>query len=145
MLQRRRPPVPRPRPRVKLHQIDAVGLKITQTSLQPLPQVRLRVSLLHRVIRTRRPAPLHRRDLRRRLSPLPLLPAQRLGTHPLAPTVAVTLGRIDEVTPQLNRLVQRRDRVLILLAPPAPANRPGAKPDLGDAPPEPSERAMFHA
>src|SRR5439155_10264737 len=57
---------------------------------------------------------------------------------------AVALGGVDEVAAQVQRAVQRRDRIRVLLRAPASADGPGAKADLRNLPAGPSERAVFH-
>ena len=58
---------------------------------------------------------------------------QDLGDDPLRAAVAIDVGRVDEGDAGVERGVERRDRVALLDLAPAPADRPGAEPDLADA------------
>ena len=71
--------------------------------------------------------------------------ALQLGDEPFASSVAVNVGRVDEINAQLDRPPQRRQRFLIALRAPTSTNRPRAETDLRNVPANAAKFAIFHS
>ena len=139
--------VPGPRPRVNLHQIDAIGIQGAKTPLQLIPNVAFRESLVYGIVGTGRPiAGQHGRDLRGHVRTLARPLPQRLGDDLLASAVAVGAGRVDEIAAQLKHLVEGGHGFAVVLLPPVASSQgPSAHADFRHLPTGSSKSAVSHA
>ena len=131
-LQRPGVPVPGPGPGVQQEHVDGLGLEVGQALFHVLPQEGFGVAVLPAAVGGRRPGSRRRGALGGHDHP-PLVTSfpEHAAHDPLAAAVAVTGGGVDEVDAQVQGPVQGPDRVLVALAAPGAADRPGAEADLG--------------
>ena len=94
--------------------------EVAQALLGVLADVVGGKDVVERVLRPRRPLAVLRRDLGRDVEPLVRMPLQQLAEQPLAVPVAVGPRGVEEVAAELDRPVERRQRLLVV-APVHPA------------------------
>src|SRR5581483_8065981 len=132
------------RPDVKLEDVDRVEAEVGETLLRAGHDPVRRERLVGGYAVLRRPFPVLRRHLRRDVDRLARL-ADGLPDEPLAVAVAVAEGRVEEVDAELDRTVERTQRLGVVGADPHRLpDAPGAVPELGDLQARPAERAVPH-
>ncbi len=124
-------------------EVDAVEAEIREATIQVGVDVRGREHVREPVAFSRRPAPVLRRDLRRRVETPVRVAANELAEKPLARAVAVGERGVEEVTAEIDRELERRPGLLVVGAGP-PTHPPHAVADLADLPPRPTEAPIPH-
>jgi len=144
-LQSRRLSVPGARPGVKLDDVDAIGLKVAKTPLQPLAKVRLGISIFDAVVGTGRPVSRRRWDFGGDVDALTFSLMKDLCNRALASPIAVSLSRIDEIATQIQGAIEGGDGISFTLRSPTSADRPSTKANFRHFPAQSTERAVFHS
>ncbi len=130
-------------PDVQLLQVECRDADVLQTLLGVLADVVGGEDVVERVRRPRRPLAVLRGNLGGDVETLAGMSLQRLAQQPLAMPVAVGPGRIEEVASELDRPVERRERLLVVAAGP-PCHAPHAVADFSDLPAGPAKRPITH-
>ena len=131
-------------PDVELLHVDRVEAEVLEAALRARADVRGGERLVGVRVRSGGPGAVLRRDLRRNVDGLAAL-ADGLPDQPLGVAVAVAEGGVDEVQPEIDRAVQRSQRLVVLRPDPrALADAPGAVADLGDLESCVAELAKVH-
>jgi hypothetical protein len=132
-------------PDVQLEQVDAVQPEVGEAPLGAGGHVGAGEDVLDRHAGLRRPGAVLGRDLGRDVDPLGAL-AHDLADQALAAPVAVGECGVDEVDPEVDRVVERLHRLVVVgTAPLAATDPPGAVADLRDLDAGLPKRAMVHA
>src|SRR6266516_3019298 len=137
---------PRVAPDVELLKVDRLEAEVLETLFRVLADVARRIGVGNRVLRLSRPSHVLRRDLRgvsyHRIGAWSAF-LQRLAEELLALAAAVGPGRIEEITTEGERAIERAQRLLVIR--PAPAGHaPHAVADFRDLPAGASKPAIAH-
>ena len=141
-------PVPRAGPGVKLEEIELVRPKVGAAGGHVFAEIFFRVAILGAVVGRRRPFARGGRSFcgdedAFGFAGCPTV-AEDLGDELFAAAVAVAGGRVDEVAAEVERAVERGERIGVGLRAPRAADGPGAEADLGAVEGMLAERAEVH-